>query len=265
MAWPIGDLIEAFEQTCHARGEAPEQALGAFLGPDTEPDSFWKSVEANLRAGRIRMVFVADEIPRELRRIVEFLNEQMRPAEVLAVEVEQYQDDNIRTLVPRLIGATERAQATKAVSGSGRKLSLDEWLDELAANHGEEVSEAASRALDWFRSEGCRIAPTVSGDALSVSVSCEDGKTAWPFFIRSNAALETCLQYLRYRPAFSPEEARQELLDSLHQLPNIILSSTGKLTGWPHFPVIDLRNDEAWQAFIGLAADVLTKARKGEP
>jgi len=32
----------------------------------------------------IRMLFVADRIPAELRRIVEFLNEQMDPAEVLA-------------------------------------------------------------------------------------------------------------------------------------------------------------------------------------
>jgi hypothetical protein len=54
--------------------------LAAFLGPQ-EPDAFWRQVDANLRAGRVRMVFVADRIPPELRRIVEFLNEQMRPAE----------------------------------------------------------------------------------------------------------------------------------------------------------------------------------------
>jgi hypothetical protein len=31
----------------------------------------------NLQAGKIRMLFVADEIPKELRRIVEFLLEQL--------------------------------------------------------------------------------------------------------------------------------------------------------------------------------------------
>jgi hypothetical protein len=35
-------------------------------------------------------VFVADEIPVELRRIVEFINGQMDPAELLAVEIKQY-------------------------------------------------------------------------------------------------------------------------------------------------------------------------------
>ncbi len=49
-----------------------------------------------------------DAIPTELRRIVEFLNQQMDPAEVLAVEIKQYasQDSNLKTLVPRVVGQT---------------------------------------------------------------------------------------------------------------------------------------------------------------
>ncbi len=39
--------------------------------------------------GRIRLVFVADEIPATLQRLVEFLNEQMPTVEVLAVEIRQ--------------------------------------------------------------------------------------------------------------------------------------------------------------------------------
>lgn len=38
-------------------------------------------------------------------RLVEFLNEQMRPAEVIAIEVDQFTSTNsLRTLVPRLVG-----------------------------------------------------------------------------------------------------------------------------------------------------------------
>src|SRR3546814_3148840 len=98
----------ALRETCSAAGHGPDDQLAALLdGSDSE--SFWRQVEANLRSGRVRMVFVADRIPKELRRIVEFLNEQMRPAEVLALEVEQFVSPNgIRTLVPRVLGATER-------------------------------------------------------------------------------------------------------------------------------------------------------------
>jgi len=59
--------------------------LKGFIG-DWEPAAFWEQVDANFKAGRIKLVFVADEIPRDLARIVEFLKEQMR-ADVRAVEL----------------------------------------------------------------------------------------------------------------------------------------------------------------------------------
>jgi hypothetical protein len=41
---------------------------------------------------RLRLIFVTDEIPDQLRTIVEFLNEQMTQTEVLAIEVYQRAD-----------------------------------------------------------------------------------------------------------------------------------------------------------------------------
>ena len=40
-------------------------------------DAFWQKVSANLQNGKLRLLFVADEIPTELQRVVEFLNEQL--------------------------------------------------------------------------------------------------------------------------------------------------------------------------------------------
>jgi hypothetical protein len=64
--------------------------IAAALGPKTDPDELWRQVETNLAAGALRLVFVADVIPSELRAIVEFLNAQMNTTEVAAVEVRQY-------------------------------------------------------------------------------------------------------------------------------------------------------------------------------
>ena len=99
-----------------------------MAAPDDKsaPDAFWQSVEANLQRGRIRMLFVADRIPTELRRIVEFMNEQMKPAEVLAVEVKQYTStdgDDLRTLVPTVIGQTAEAQQRKRTLPSAAGMS----------------------------------------------------------------------------------------------------------------------------------------------
>jgi len=64
--------------------------------------------------GRIRMLFVADQIPAELRRIVEFLNQQMDPAEMLALELRQFAGEGLTTIVPMVYGNTEEAQQKKA-------------------------------------------------------------------------------------------------------------------------------------------------------
>lgn len=110
--WPIEDLRATFERTCERRGEQPDQVLATAVGAD-DAATFWNGVDENLRSGRIRMVFVADHVPQELQTIVEFLNEQMERAEVLAIEIKQYEGSEQRALVPRLIGLTARARQTK--------------------------------------------------------------------------------------------------------------------------------------------------------
>jgi hypothetical protein len=84
-------------------------------------EQFWQKAKTNLQAGRVRMVFVADEIPSELQRIVEFLNGQMDPAEVLAVEIKQYVGRGLQTLVPRVLGQTVEAIIKK----TGRQ--INKW------------------------------------------------------------------------------------------------------------------------------------------
>jgi len=91
MFWTAEQLRSWFE------GDDPQgamQRLMDLIGPsEAEPadtgDAFWQAVGTNLREGRVRLIFVADEIPASLRRLVEFLNEQMPRVEVLALEIRQ--------------------------------------------------------------------------------------------------------------------------------------------------------------------------------
>lgn len=111
--WPIEKVRTAFESRCEAEGTEPGEELIAFLGDDHDPTDFWQLAKTNLQAGRIRLVFVADEIPPELRRIVEFLNSHLDPTEVLAIEIKQYVGQGMKTLVPRVLGMTETARIRK--------------------------------------------------------------------------------------------------------------------------------------------------------
>jgi hypothetical protein len=110
--WPVESIRLQFEARCTERGIDPEQELKERLDSD-DSEQFWQRVRTNLEAGKVRMLFVADEIPPELQRVVEFLNEQMQAAEVLAIEIKQYVGGGHKTLVPRLIGQTSKSQATK--------------------------------------------------------------------------------------------------------------------------------------------------------
>ena len=83
-------------------GELDEtDLLARTLGWDADPDAFWRRVEANLSRDRVRIVIVADRLPDDLARMVDFLDGQLRDVELRAVEVSLYGSGQVRALVPR--------------------------------------------------------------------------------------------------------------------------------------------------------------------
>jgi len=104
--WNLDALRTTYEETARALDRQPEAEIAALVDePDVDYAEFWERAKTNLRAGRIRLVFVADTIPTELQRVVEFLNERMSPTDVIAVEVRQYSGaGGEQVLVPRVLG-----------------------------------------------------------------------------------------------------------------------------------------------------------------
>ncbi len=139
--WPEGSLRGFFEKTVGDPNLAQRQLADHLQGGDA--DDFWTTVEDNLRSGRLRLVFVADHIPDTLRRIIEFLNEQMDRTEVIGVEVQQYLGGEHATLVPRVLGRTTAAQRKKAVSST--------YEEDLAA--GDLAVRQAEQLLDSFAAD----------------------------------------------------------------------------------------------------------------
>lgn len=149
--WPIETIRAAFEARCREEGKDAGKQLQAFLGQDASADTFWVTVKTNLQAGRIRMLFVSDTVPAELKRVIEFLNRQMEAAEVLAVEVRQYAGQGLRTLIPRVFGHSAQSDQRKAGSSSRR---AEPWNEQsFFARLGEYKNEAAMgvarKLFDW--------------------------------------------------------------------------------------------------------------------
>jgi hypothetical protein len=141
--------------SCEAEGLDPEDEVRNRLAPDGDAEVLWQRVKTNLQAGRIRMLFVADRIPTELRRIVEFLNEQMDPAEVLALELRQFQGEGLRTIVPMLYGQTEKAQQKNPVRT--RQWDEPSFFAEIERRHGAGGCELSRKSLNGLKRSSVRF------------------------------------------------------------------------------------------------------------
>lgn len=245
--WPIENIIAAHDRTCGELGIDPDQNLQAFIGSE-DADAFWQQVEANLKSGRIRMVFVADMIAPELRRIVEFLNEQMRPAEVLAVEVEQFLDPNgFRTLVPKLVGETARAQAVKNPKGSSHPLppiTVEEWINRFAERHGHDARRSIDQLVGWFRANGIEVSIPASQASLSAGVrrTASDGRLANFVFVYLK---DGYMQLPMPKLPLGSEETRLAVVEEYSAIPGAELSSN-LANGLHGMPLAALSSPETW-------------------
>ncbi len=157
--WPPDRLRQAATETAQAAGTSIDEQISQLLGSgDADVDAFWATAEANLRSGHVRLVFVADEIPRELRRLVEFLNEKMADVEVLAVEVKQFVTSGHRVVVPRVLGLTEAARASKR-----RRAGLPMTVDRLVEQSTEVAGRFFRSALDECASRGYEVVGRETG------------------------------------------------------------------------------------------------------
>lgn len=146
--------VHRIRRLFHERHDDPGSVLQKRLGT-SDPEGYWDQVEENLDRGEIRMVFVADQIPSELRKIVEFLNGQLAPAEVLAVEVTQYEGEGLKTLVPRTVGQTAEAEQRK--ESQKTEWSESNFFDEVAERTSPDLARRIQDIYKLAVEDGCEV------------------------------------------------------------------------------------------------------------
>ncbi len=211
-------------------------------------------LKTNLQAGRLRMVFVADEIPSELQRIVEFLNGQLTTAEVLAVEVKQYVGQGVRTLVPRVIGLTSEAERSKS-TGRGARRTGDEtsFFQDLSARQGPDAAaneEAITAIYEWCRDKQLSFRWGWRGVQGNVYVGVpQSGKTHYIFSMWSGGGMVIEFGYLKKEPPFDDEMKRIEFLRQLNEIPGIALPDSA-IQRYAHVPVSPFHNEAGRSQFL---------------
>ena len=243
--WPVESLIAKFEATSRAEDMDPETRLRDFLEPNVDSETFWQTVKTNLEAAKVRLVFVSDAIPPELRRIVEFLNEQMTRAEVLAVEVRQFKSKEGTVLVPHLIGRTASAETVKSSGSRQQSWDRTSILEELRAKSDGETSNAAGALMDWAAENGMSGSygkGAVDG-SWSPSWDAPGGKCS-PITIWTFGKVEVNFEYLKKVPAFQRRASRAEVARRMEQVFGEKIPEA-KLDKRPSFPAGKLRQSSS--------------------
>jgi hypothetical protein len=247
--WPAERLQIEFEATTAAAGLDPEVVLRDFLGAELDVDVFWGRAKTNLQAGRIRLVFVADEIPLELRRIIEFLNQQMDPAEVLGVEIKQFSGAGIRSLVPRVVGQTAEAEQRKGNQTSGRQWDADSFFAILNQRNDPTETQVARRILDWAEQRGLRVwwGRGVK-DASFYPLLDHDGRAQYTVAVRTGYAKGYVqLQLGQMVAPFDQGEKKVEFVARLQAAVGLPIPSDAK---YPSLRLSELGDDRRVAAFL---------------
>ena len=251
--WKTDDLRHLFEENCQQQGDDPDEALSRLLDLDTDSDTFWERVRTNLRAGKVRLIFVADQIPQELKRVIEFLNTQMNPAEVLGVEIKQYAGQGQRTLVPTVIGQTAEAQQSKS-GRTGKKRKWDEpsFFEAIERESGTVEAQVARQILDWAEDRHLRIWWGEGATMGSFLPVLDYNDLSYQFLsVWTRGSAEVQFQYIVNKFPFDGEAKRLELLDRINAIPGIALPHDS-IARRPSFALAALKDQEYLDEFLGI-------------
>ena len=239
--WTSESLQENFENTCREAGKSPEAVLNEHLKGES-PEHFWLSVQTNLKSGNLRLLFVADWMPQELLRIVEYLNVQMNPTEVLAVELRQFVKDGLRTIVPTVHGHSRIAAAKRA--GDVRRWDESSLFEKLKQNVSPSEVDLATEIYKWIEAEGRRPIRFGTGktNGSVYPVFKPNGVTINPFYLSSDGKVWIQFGSLANKPVFGNLDMRREFMQQLNEIDGVSLSEVD-LAKYPSIPLRTIAND----------------------
>lgn len=242
--WPVESLRASFEQKCLERSKDPAAEIATLTENTADSDKFWLGVKRNLESGNIRMVIVADVIPTELRRIVEFLNLQLKDAEILAMEIRQYASDSVRTLVPRVFGRLERRDPLPT-----KQWDAQTFFAELRARDADSLP-IAERIYDWAKQHCSRVIWGRGAKMGSLIPEIAVGSQRYQLFaLWTYGSVEICFQWLAGKAPFENIERRKELARRLNQIEGVNVAEQS-LDKRPSFPMAVLGVPSRMELFL---------------
>ncbi len=177
----------------------------------------------------------------------------MTPAEILGLEIKQFiGQDNVRTLVPRVIGQTTTADTTKGVN----KREDSNWTEEtffieLTAQRGIGEAEIVRHLLNWLKPQVTRIWYGSGRRGSMIPVFTHLGVEHFLFALWTTGTVEIYFQWHKNKQPFDSEQKRLELLNRLNQIKGVSISAD-KISARPNIPLSLLSDKNEYQKFIDI-------------
>jgi len=260
MYWPIDKIVSTFEDSCQERGQDPQEVLKEFLESEVEPEVFWDRVKTNLHAGKMRLIFLADQLPIELRTVIEYLNRQMDPTEVIGIEVKQYKANGFNALTSRVFGKT--AEITQQRSAPGRPWDEEAFLTEIAQKGGSDDEELAKQLIAWSSQQNLSTEwgrgkltgsfyPVVGVGGISTAIFA-----AW-----TDSQIELQFGSLKKRNSFESSEQRLELIRRFNEIPSVDIG-LNRITGFPKFPFKAIQTNDDLKQFFSVVEWAISEIKR---
>lgn len=245
--WNASEIRMIFENTCKQKNLDHVIEISNLVNSQYSYQQFWDQLETNLTAGKIRMLFVADLIPKELQSIIEFLNEQMTPAEVLGVEIKQYKNNEFKTLVPRVMGRTIEAQKKKGT----RK--AKEWTEKLFLAEikelGNDTFRVTQELLTFAKSNNVRLEFGSGAIHGSVFFMYNYNEVShYLFVLWTDGKLEIPFGNSRKSDFYKPVEKRNYILAELNDIIETKIPKS-KVNKHPSFRIEELADQDKLDSF----------------
>jgi hypothetical protein len=253
-----------FEQrTSRHRGSAGE--MDAFLtatGLDDE-DLLWANVQTNIDAGKVRLLFVADQLSTTLVRVIEYLNAQLRSAEVLGVEVVRHAPTTAGGPVVYQPVVRGRSSPVAQKKAPAQHRSRHEFDAAVRTYLGEQVLAAVSSLIE--KAEGIGGVVTVgTGEPPGVQIHVHTSDGGRLLTIRLNPGndkLVVRIMELRSHPAFEDDEMRDDLLARVVTAAGTPIE--GNIEGAPWVPLSSITNPGVVDRLVAVLVWVKATADAG--
>jgi hypothetical protein len=267
--WSATKLRELWHSKCLDAESAMERFLAASAVEDA--DAFWTLVDTKIRAGEMRLLFVADRLSTPVVRIIEYLNEQMATTEVIGVEVLPHSsaaDPSIVAYVPTVRGRTSAVAPAKS---SSETRPVEEFERMLLDRHGPEVFDAVQQLIGRASDLGGFV--TTGTDARNPRLFLNfftgaTGKNLWPLVVNpriGKVALQ--LRWMAYVPGFDDEDRRAEFVSRCATAIGQSIDAP-RMDGFPGFQVQVLTNPgvvdslgEVLKWFLATAVEAVGSSR----